>query len=84
MDKELWFWQYEVLILEERKQKIRSGLCVGDTMSEVVSWLEGYYGDELMELHMLKPVIEGVFEFDFMSKDDSFDFTISRKDCKGE
>ena len=41
--------------------------------------IEDYYGDEIMEVQMLKAITDGVFEFQYVMEDPDFDFVISKK-----
>ena len=41
--------------------------------------IEDYYGDEIMEVQMLKAITDGVFEFQYVMEDTDFDFVISKK-----
>ncbi len=78
----LWYYEYEVLYWNDTDhlKEILSGVISAETYADATKDLESYYGDGLMEIHMLKPIVEGtVFEFQNVMDDSSFNFTINRK-----
>ena len=82
MNKEIWYYQYTILFYDcvDMKEEIRSGVLPAASWKEAAEILEESYKDELMEIHMLKPIIDGKV-FDFMEAENSgdFDFTIEEK-----
>lgn len=81
MMNEVWYWEYQLKIWDETddKEKIRSGVVAADTITEAMKEIEDYYGDEIMEVQMLKAITDGVFEFQCVMEDTDFDFVISKK-----
>ena len=81
MAKVVWYWEYQLKIWDEidSKEEIRSGVVAADTMTEAMKRIEEYYGDEIMEVQMLKAITDGVFEFQCVMEDTDFDFVISKK-----
>lgn len=77
----VWYWEYQLKIWDEidSKEEIRSGVVVADTITEAMKEIEDYYGDEIMEVQMLKAITDGVFEFQYVMEDTDFDFVISKK-----
>lgn len=77
----VWYWEYQLKIWNEidSKEEIRSGVVAADTITEAMQEIEGYYGDEIMEVQMLKAITDGVFEFQYVMEDTDFDFVISKK-----
>lgn len=77
----VWYWEYQLKIWNEvdSKEEIRSGVVAADTITEAMQEIEGYYGDEIMEVQMLKSITDGVFEFQYVMEDTDFDFVISKK-----
>ena len=77
----VWYWEYQLKIWDEidSKEEIRSGVVAADTITEVMKEIEDYYGDEIMEVQMLKAITDGVFEFQYVMEDTDFDFVISAK-----
>jgi hypothetical protein len=76
-----WFYEYTIKFWDDSgpgQEAIRSGLVVGETMTEVVTKLEEYYG-ELMDIQTLKPITDYVFEFQHVTDNTDFDFLISKK-----
>lgn len=63
----------------DSKEEIRSGVVAADTITEAMKEIEDYYGDEIMEVQMLKAITDGVFEFQYVMEDTDFDFVISKK-----
>jgi hypothetical protein len=61
----VWYWEYQLKIWDEidSKEEIRSGVVAADTITEAMKEIEDYYGDEIMEVQMLKAITDGVFEF---------------------
>ena len=81
MTNEVWYWEYQLKIWDEvdDKEEIRSGVVAADTITEAMKEIEDYYGDEIMEVQMLKAITDGVFEFQYVMEDTDFDFVISKK-----
>lgn len=81
MTNEVWYWEYQLKIWDETddKEEIRSGVVAADTITEAMKEIEDYYGDEIMEVQMLKAITDGVFEFQWAMEDTDFDFVISKK-----
>ena len=81
MTNEVWYWEYQLKIWDEidSKEEIRSGVVAADTITEAMEEIEDYYGDEIMEVQMLKAITDGVFEFQCVMEDTDFDFVISKK-----
>ena len=80
----VWYWEYTAKIWNtaDSQEEIRSGIVSACNMTQATKILENdYYGEELMEIHMLKPIIDVVFEFDYVNSDcDDFDFIITKKE----
>ena len=81
MTNEVWYWEYQLKIWDDvdDKEEIRSGVVAADTITEAMKEIEDYYGDEIMEVQMLKAITDGVFEFQLVMEDTDFDFVISKK-----
>lgn len=81
MANAVWYWEYQLKIWDEidSKEEIRSGVVAADTITEAMKEIEDYYGDEIMEVQMLKAITDGVFEFQYVMEDTDFDFVISKK-----
>lgn len=81
MTSEVWYWEYQLKIWNEfdEKEEMRSGIVAADTITEAMKEIEDYYGDEIMEVQMLKAITDGVFEFQCVMEDTDFDFVISKK-----
>ena len=81
MANAVWYWEYQLKIWDEidSKEEIRSGVVAANTITEAMKEIEDYYGDEIMEVQMLKAVTDGVFEFQYVMEDTDFDFVISKK-----
>ena len=82
MTSEVWYWEYQLKIwddVDDNKEEIRSGVVAADTITEAMKEIEDYYGDEIMEVQMLKAITDGVFEFRYVMEDPDFDFVISKK-----
>lgn len=81
MTSEVWYWEYQLKIWNEidEKEEMRSGVVAADTITEAMKEIEDYYGDEIMEVQMLKAITDGVFEFQYVMEDPDFDFVISKK-----
>ena len=77
----VWYWEYQLKIWNEidSKEEIRSGVVAADTITEAMKEIGDYYGDEIMEVQMLKAITDGVFEFQDVMEDTDFDFVISKK-----
>lgn len=81
MANAVWYWEYQLKIWDEidSKEEIRSGVVAADTITEAMKEIEDYYGDEIMEVQMLKAITDGVFEFQNVMEYTDFDFVISKK-----
>ena len=81
MTNEVWYWEYQLKIWDDidEKEEMRSGIVAADTITEAMKEIEDYYGDEIMEVQMLKAITDGVFEFQDVMEDTDFDFVISKK-----
>ena len=81
MTNEVWYWEYQLKIWDDvdDKEEIRSGVVAADTITEAMKEIEDYYGDEIVEIQMLKAITDGVFEFQYVMEDPDFDFVISKK-----
>ena len=81
MTSEVWYWEYQLKIWNEidEKEEMRSGVVAANTITEAMKEIEDYYGDEIMEVQMLKAITDGVFEFQYVMEDPDFDFVISKK-----
>ena len=81
MTNEVWYWEYQLKVWNDidSKEEIRSGVVAADTITEAMKEIEDYYGDEIMEVQMLKAITDGVFEFQDVMEDTDFDFVISKK-----
>lgn len=81
MTNEVWYWEYQLKIWDDidEKEEIRSGVVAADTFTEAMKEIEDYYGNEIMEVQMLKAITDGVFEFQDVMEDTDFDFVISKK-----
>ena len=81
MANAVWYWEYQLKIWDEidSKEEIRSGVVAADTITEAMKEIEDYYGDEIMEVQMLKAITDGVFEFQYVMEVTDFDFVISKK-----
>ncbi len=81
MTNEVWYWEYQLKIWDEidEKEEMRSGVVAANTITEAMKEIEDYYGDEIMEVQMLKAITDGVFEFQYVMEDPDFDFVISKK-----
>lgn len=81
MANAVWYWEYQLKIWDEidSKEEIRSGVVAADTITEAMKEIEDYYGDEIMEVQMLKAITDYVFEFQYVMEDTDFDFVISKK-----
>ena len=77
----VWYWEYQLKIWNDidSKEEIRSGVVAANTITEAMKEIEDYYGDEIMEVQMLKAITDGVFEFQYVMEDPDFDFVISKK-----
>ena len=81
MTNEVWYWEYQLKVWNyaNDKEEIRSGVVAADTITEAMKEIEDYYGDEIMEVQILKAIADGVFEFQYVMEDTDFDFVISKK-----
>ena len=74
----MWYWEYKIKTLCEDGEKTFAGIVTGSTFTEAMQQIEDYY-DEIIEIQMLKAIIDGVFDFKEVMDDDEFDYVISEK-----
>ena len=81
MANEMWYWEYQLKIWDEidKREDVCSGVVAAGTITEAMERIEDYYGDEIIEVQMLKAITDGVFEFQYVMEDPNFDFVISKK-----
>lgn len=81
---DIWYYEYTVKIWEQidSKEIICSGLVPASSFTNAIELLETkWYGDDILEIQMLKPVYEGVvFEFQHAAEDKTLDFVINKKE----
>lgn len=77
--KEIWYWEYVITFWDEDEaaEVERAGIVTGETITEAVAALDGYY--DIMNIKTLKAIMDTVFEFDEANNDSDFDYTIKRK-----
>lgn len=78
-----WFYQYKVKVSwPDEASTLLSGIVPAHSLVGAAKFLEDYYGeDSLLEIQMLKPIVEGpVFEFNLAMNDNDFDYQIIEKD----
>ena len=77
----IWYWEYRLKIFNkiDSKEEICSGIVAADTITEAMREIESYYCDEIMEVQMLKPITNGVFDFHDVMEDADFDFIVISK-----
>ena len=82
--EEVWYYQYEAVLLDSDKCKEENvtGIVPGTSFSDVVQKLESFYGNEILNITTLKAVYEGeVFEFEYANEDATdFDYVITEKE----
>lgn len=79
---DIWYYEYQVKTWNEidHKEEIFSGVVPAESIVEAVKRLDDYYGTDIMEIQMLKPIFEGtVFEFQCVMEDPGFDYVINKK-----
>lgn len=78
----LWYWEYILKVWNDIDSQFenRSGVVSAYNLAEAAETLEGYYGKDIQEVQMLKPIVDSVFEFELVNTDSDFDFTINRKE----
>ena len=77
----IYYYEYIVKILDccDSKEEIHPGILCADSFSNAVKELESYYGDEMLEIQMLKVITDGIFDFQDVMESTDFDFIISKK-----
>lgn len=80
---EVWYYEYMLKCYDEidRCEEIRSGVVPACNMAEVVENLESYYGKDICEIQLLRPLIEGpVFEFEYANDESNhFNYSVTNK-----
>ena len=76
-----WFWEYEIICnYEDYNPECRHGIVYGDTFSDAMLAIEEYYGTDIVEIHLLRPLMQTVFEFEAITSDSpECTFSIVRK-----
>lgn len=79
---DVWYYEYQVKTWNEfdKEEEILSGVVPAESIAEAARELDDYYGTDIMEIQMLKPIFEGaVFEFQGVMEDPEFDYVINKK-----
>ena len=83
----IWYYEYVVKFWDQidSEEIICSGIVPASSFTEAIERLETkWYGNDILEIQMLKPVYEGiVFEFQRAAEDKTLDFVINKKE-KGD
>ncbi len=80
---DIWYYEYIVKIWDdvEDKEEIRCGVVPAESMIEATKEICNYYPEEIMEIQMLKAIVDGkVFEFNYATEDTDFDFRFIKKE----
>lgn len=75
----IWYWEYIVLVMEDDKEVERCGVVTGEDCVEAVKSLHEFYGDEIENIFILKPISDGVFEFNMANDNEDCDFSFHCK-----
>lgn len=54
-----WYYEFEVKWFIDEKEQYSRGILYADTFVEAAEELEKAFGDELIEINYLKPIVEG-------------------------
>ena len=78
MGNTVWYWEYQIKAWNsaDSQEEILSGIIAAETFTDATFELEEYYGDDIIEIQMLKAIMDGVFEFQLASEDADFNYTI--------
>ena len=80
---EVWYYEYILEYYNEidHCKEIRSGVVPAESMAEVVENLEAFYGKDITEIQLLRPLMEGpVFEFDCANDESNhFNYNVTSK-----
>lgn len=77
----IWYWQYKLITWDEfaNDEVVRTGLVVGDKITDAMKALYKYYGEDIIDVQTLKAITDGVFEFEDTEYDD-FDYVVTPKE----
>ena len=75
-----WYWEYELQVFDVDEDALvaRAGVVAADTMTKAMQCLEDYYGTDIEELHLLKPIMDGVYEFDYAKENGGSNYVITK------
>ena len=84
MASTIWYWEYQLKVwdeynYEEGEEVVHCGVVAADSMTEAMQQIENYYGNDIIELQMLRPIVEGIFDFEEVTKETDFDFEINKR-----
>lgn len=71
--KEIWYWEYQVKIWDDidEQEEIRSGVVASEGgFAGAMSEIEAYYGRDIIEVQLLKAIMDGVLEFQELKYDE--------------
>ena len=83
-EKSLWYWQYEITVFndEDYSPEIRGGVVSGCDWEDVVRQIKAYYGEDMEEITLLKPLSDIVLEFQQINDEPTCNFRITMKEDK--
>ena len=83
MTKTIWYWEYQIRFWDDidNQEEVRSGVVVAGSFTEAMERIEEYYdGSQIIEIQTLKPIIDGIFDFGYVTEDTEFGYTINKKE----
>ena len=83
-EKTLWYWQYEIIVFddEDYSQERRSGVVSGYEWEDAMRQIQEYYGRDIEEITLLKPLFDTVLEFQQVNDEPTCNFRITMKEDK--
>lgn len=81
-EKTLWYWQYELTVFDSEDfcPEKRSGVVSGYDWEDAVHQVKAYYGEDIEEITLLKPLFDVVLEFQQVNSESSCNFRIIMKE----
>ena len=79
--EQMWYWQYTLKVWDEidKKEEMRSGVIAAEDIVKAIETLYSYYGEDIMDVQSLKPILSTVFDFKSASEESDFDFEVHKK-----
>lgn len=80
----IWYWQYRLKIFDclSNQEIEAAGIVAAPSLVDAAKAIEKYYGDDIIDVKALKPIVSDIFDFEAAENEDLFDYRIKKKNKK--